>query len=66
MRDAAQIALDLEDAEKRLERLQAAILKKQAAEELVGKLTAQLKTAKRKAKEAGWDVEVLLSREGRR
>ena len=69
MRDSAngdQAILDLEDARLRLDRLHAAIVKRDEAEALVRSLQAQLRNAKRKAKEAGWNLSSLIAAERRR
>lgn len=60
--DAEQLRLDLEDARQRIGRLRDAIRKKEEAELEVRRLQAQLKQARRKVKEAGWDVSLLLER----
>lgn len=60
--DVEQLRLDLEDARQRMGRLRDAIRKKEDSELEVRRLATQLKQARRKAKEAGWDVSLLLER----
>jgi ABC-type enterochelin transport system substrate-binding protein len=64
-RDAAQLQLDLEDAQMRLDKLAKLLAAKDEADRLVSKLTAQLAEAKRRAKEAGWNIAFCLGGERR-
>lgn len=61
--DTEQLRMDLSEATERLGRLAKAIQAKDDADVLVRQLAAQLREAKRKAKEAGWTVGGLLSHE---
>lgn len=61
--DAEQLKLDLEDANARLDRLHKAMAKKDNAEAEVKRLTTELAQAKRRLKEAGWEVTLLLAKE---
>jgi alkylation response protein AidB-like acyl-CoA dehydrogenase len=63
--DAGQLALDNEDLRARLAMLHRAIRAKDEADEEVARLTRELAHARRKAKEAGWEVGRLMGRERR-
>jgi hypothetical protein len=64
--DPEQLALDLADANLRLDRLARAIAAKDAAEARVRELEAALRQAKRQCKEAGWNLTLALSGERRK
>lgn len=59
--DIEQMALDLEDAHARLDRLREAVLARDQAEHLVRQLTQDLAQAKRRLKECGWRLTTLLA-----
>lgn len=62
MGEVEQLKLDLASAHERMDCLKLAIRRKDEAEMKVRQLQEQLKAARRKAKEAGWDVGLLLER----
>ena len=64
--NADQLALDLEDAQLRLDRLRSAVLERDRLRDEVARLGRELKQAQRKLKEQGWTVEGLLRSEERR
>jgi hypothetical protein len=61
--DAEQLRLDLEDANKRLDLMRQAIAERDEAELAVKAVQRQLVQAKRRAKEAGWKLSVLMQSE---
>lgn len=63
--DAEQLALDLADANLRLDNLRKAMQHKTDCEAEVQRLSRELAQAKRRLKEAGWNLGVLLNREKR-
>jgi hypothetical protein len=58
-----QVKMDLEDAILRLAQMKKAIKKRDAAEAEVKELTGKLAQAKRRAREAGWKLSLVLNQE---
>ena len=63
--DPEQLKLDLEDARKRLDGIQRAILEEDEARDEVGRLTRELAQARRRLKEAGYKRALLCAPERR-
>jgi predicted nucleic acid-binding Zn-ribbon protein len=61
--DPEQLRLDLDDANARLDKLRKAIQVKEELEAEVSRLASELRNAKRRLKEAGWELGALINRE---